>query len=556
MKVALYARYSSDAQRDASIADQLRECRAHAERQGWQIVEEYTDHAVSGASLLRPGIQALMADAAKGRFQCVVAEAMDRLSRDQEDIAGLFKRMAFGSVKIITLSEGEVSQLHVGLKGTMNALFLKDLADKTRRGLRGRIEQGKSGGGNAYGYTVVKRLDGDGEAVRGDRVIHPEEAAVVVRIMRDFAAGKSAKRIATELNRDGVRAPSGGHWGFSTINGNPKRGTGILNNELYIGKLVWNRQRFLKDPTTGRRQARLNAPEEWLSSEVPHLRIVDDELWAAVKGRQRTQRGASLEGNVHDKPRLDEQRRARYLLSGLTRCGKCGGGYSMISSDMLGCSTARNKGTCANRVNIRRDELERRVLTTLHSHLMDPALFAEFCDEFTRELNRIRMEGGAAITAAKAEVDRLERDMDATIDMMIRLGPSNSTERLSAKVDRLDARQKALQSFLAEAKEPPALLHPEMAGYYRRQVAALHELLERGPEIERMKASEILRSLVSAIVLMPADDGLRIDVQGDLAGILEIATAQNAKNPGVFTSGMSQLKMVAGTGFEPVTFRL
>ena len=61
---------------------------------------------------------------------------MDRLSRDQEDIAGLFKRMAFGGVRIVTLSEGDVTHLHVGLKGTMNALFLKDLADKTRRGLR------------------------------------------------------------------------------------------------------------------------------------------------------------------------------------------------------------------------------------------------------------------------------------------------------------------------------------------------------------------------------------------------------------------------------------
>ncbi len=144
MKVALYARYSSDNQRDASIADQLRVCRAHAEQQGWRIVEEYTDHAISGASLLRPGIQALIIDASAGRFQIVLSEAMDRLSRDQEDIAGFFKRMAFGNVKIVTLSEGEVSHLHIGLKGTMNALFLKDLADKTRRGLRGRIEQGKS----------------------------------------------------------------------------------------------------------------------------------------------------------------------------------------------------------------------------------------------------------------------------------------------------------------------------------------------------------------------------------------------------------------------------
>ena len=146
MKVALYARYSSYNQREASIEDQLRLCRQHAEKQGWSVTESYTDRAISGASLLRPGIQELIQDASRGRFGIVLAEAMDRLSRDQEDIAGLFKRMALAGVRIVTLSEGNVTHLHIGLKGTMNALFLKDLADKTRRGLRGRIEDGKSGG--------------------------------------------------------------------------------------------------------------------------------------------------------------------------------------------------------------------------------------------------------------------------------------------------------------------------------------------------------------------------------------------------------------------------
>lgn len=169
MKVAPYARYSSDNQRDASIADQFRMCRLHAEKQGWQIVEEYSDHAISGASLLRPGIQALISDASRGRFDMILAEAMDRLSRDQEDIAGIFKRMSYADVKLFTLSEGEVSHLHVGLKGTMNALFLKDLADKTRRGLRGRVENGKSGGGLCYGYDVVRTADPDD---RGHRKIN------------------------------------------------------------------------------------------------------------------------------------------------------------------------------------------------------------------------------------------------------------------------------------------------------------------------------------------------------------------------------------------------
>jgi DNA invertase Pin-like site-specific DNA recombinase len=156
LKVAVYARYSSDNQREASIADQLRVCREHAARQGWTVTEEFTDHAVSGATLLRTGFQALMRAALDRRFDVVLAEALDRFSRDQEDTAGLFKRLTFAGVNIVTLAEGDITHFHVGLKGTMNALFLKDLADKTRRGLRGRVKLGKSGGGLCYGYRVAR----------------------------------------------------------------------------------------------------------------------------------------------------------------------------------------------------------------------------------------------------------------------------------------------------------------------------------------------------------------------------------------------------------------
>lgn len=87
-----------------------------------------------------------------------MAEALDRISRDQADVATLYKQLHFLGIKIVTISEGPINELHVGLKGTMNALMLKDLAQKTHRGLRGRVEQGKSGGGLCYGYNVVKNL--------------------------------------------------------------------------------------------------------------------------------------------------------------------------------------------------------------------------------------------------------------------------------------------------------------------------------------------------------------------------------------------------------------
>ncbi|WP_082342915.1 MULTISPECIES: recombinase family protein [unclassified Shinella] len=551
MKVAIYARYSSDSQRDASIADQFRMCRLHAEKQGWTIVEEYSDHAISGSSMIqRAGIQALIMDSSRGRFDLIMAEALDRISRDQEDIAGIYKRMRYADVKMLTLSEGEISELHVGLKGTMNALFLKDLADKTRRGQRGRVEAGKSGGGNSYGYDVVKRFDANGEPIRGDRTINEAQAEVVRRIFHDYAAGKSAKTIAFALNKAGIAAPSGGEWGFSTINGNPKRGNGILNNEMYVGKIVWNRQRFVKDPDTGKRQARPNPESEWVVQEAPELRILDDDLWNAVKARQGENRTERDEAGVADIRKMNYRRRPRYLFSGLTRCACCGGGYSAISATLIGCSTARNKGTCDNRVNIRREELEARVLNALRTRLVDPELFARFCEVFTQEMNRLRMEGRAGIAAAEAEVARIDRELDTLLNLILKGGAADA---INAKMVLLEARKKELALFLAEAEEPPPLLHPAMALQYRNRVQQLYEALQDEEEEKRIEAADILRSLVDRIVLTPVEGKVEIDVQGDLAGILMISAQK--KNP-AWGRGGSQVKMVAGAGFEPAAFRL
>src|ERR687890_2211062 len=205
MNVAIYARYSSDNQRDASIADQLRICREFATRQGWTVTQEFTDHAISGATLLRSGFQALMRDALNRRFDVVLAESLDRFSRDQEDTAGLFKRLTFAGVAIVTLAEGDITFLHIGLKGTMNAMFLKELADKTRRGLRGRVELGKAGGGVSFGYRIVRTFE-NGVVSTGDREIVPEEAAIVRRIFNDYRAGASPKQIAKALNAEGCGA--------------------------------------------------------------------------------------------------------------------------------------------------------------------------------------------------------------------------------------------------------------------------------------------------------------------------------------------------------------
>jgi site-specific DNA recombinase len=110
-------------------------------------------------------------------------------------------------------------------------------------------------------------------------VIDPTQAEVVERIFRDYASGTSPRAIAFGLNREGVPGPRGSAWAQSTINGNRQRGTGVLNNELYIGRLVWNRLEYVKDPDTGKRVSRLNPRAIGGSSRSPSF-----ALWRKSSG--------------------------------------------------------------------------------------------------------------------------------------------------------------------------------------------------------------------------------------------------------------------------------
>ncbi len=552
-RVAIYARYSSDLQSDSSIEDQVRLCTELAKSKSWDVVKRFTDAGLSGASLMRPGIQDLIADALAGKFDIVLAEALDRISRDQEDIAGIYKRMQFADVDIVTLSEGPISSLHIGLKGTMNAMFLKDLADKTRRGLRGRIERGKSGGGIAYGYNVVKRFDNEGQPLRGDRTINQGQAVIVRRIFEEYARNKSPKAIASQLNKEGVPSPSGKNWSQSTINGNRRRGTGILNNELYIGRLIWNRQRFIKDPDTGKRVTRLNDESEWISQEIPELRIVSEALWDKAKGRQ-----SKLDAR---KPGLWRRNRPRYLLSGLIKCGECGGGYSKINITHYGCSVTRNKGesVCTNRKTISREKLEGAVLSALQTHLMRADLVKVFCQEYARHLNEMRVAQDSDRREKAAEMRRLKKRREQVIQSIYNgIDPRMIKEESKYIADRLEELEaEELQN--QDMPPPKPLVHPTMATRYRKEVENLRQALKQ--DEGRGEATEHLRDLVGKIVVMPEPGrkDLRIDLHGDLAGILRIAS-QNPVRPGktlnLSASEPNKMALVAGAGFEPATFGL
>jgi DNA invertase Pin-like site-specific DNA recombinase len=548
MRAVIYARYSSENQSAASIDDQIRLCKERIAAEGWQLVQVLRDAAISGASALRPGYQALLEGAREAAFDVVVAEALDRLSRDQEDVAALFKRLRFAGIRIVALAEGEISELHVGLKGTMNALFLKDLAAKTHRGLRGRVAAGKSAGGRAFGYDVVRQLDAAGNPVRGERAIDAAEAAVVRRIFAMFAAGDSPLGIAKMLNAEKVPGPDGRPWRDTTIRGHALRGTGILRNELYVGRMVWNRMRFIKDPATGRRVSRMNPRGQWIGEEVPELLIIDQGLWDRAQARLAGIRARSG-ADVPDRQRFWEKRRAQTVLTGKVFCACCGGTLAAVGRDYLACGTARRQGLCSNRGGIRRGQLEGLILEALRTRLMAPDLVADFIREFTAEWNRLAAERSSARATKERELASVTRKLDGLIDAM---ADGFRAPRLQAQLDKLETRRSTLETELkAPAASAPPRLHPNLAEIYRDRVAKLHDALQ-SPDGGRA-ALEAVRELIERIEVRPATDGtgLEIELIGAIAAMVWLGQGDDAADRRVAAGDRGlfecSVKVVAGT---------
>ncbi len=556
MRAVIYARYSSDLQSEASIEDQIEICRRYAQSQNWSIVEIYSDAAISGASRFRPGFQKLLGDAGSGRFDIVICEAIDRLGRRLADTADLQDQLSFHKIRLFTPSLGEITQIHVAVMGMMAQMALKDLGEKTKRGLLGRVLKGQSAGGLAYGYRIIQKADGT-----KDKIIDDAEALIVERIFSEYAAGKSPEAIARDLNKQGIEGPHGRIWSNTTLRGQSKRGTGLLNNELYHGELVWNRCSYVKDPRTGKRVARPNPQEQWERTSVPHLKIIDDDLWERVKTRQRLLSEAFAENQPDPSVNaLNATHRPRFVLSGLLRCGCCGGGYTIKSRDRFGCAAVKQKGTCQNSRTITRQELEARVFSGLKDRLMAPELIAEFVRGYQEDVERERKE------RRKEEAQRTKRlaDIDRKIEGILRAIEDGLYEpAMKARLNELKAEQVALSHEASQVDEHvfDILTHPRLAEIYARRIERLMDELNRPDNAE---AGELIRSLIEKIELHPRQDSKGLDALlfGDLAGILALCDAaeDNKKRPAAIDAGRRisscRMSVVAGAGFEPTTFRL
>ena len=533
-RAAIYARHSSDLQNAKSCRDQIELCKQWAEPRGFTIVGSYRDEGVSGASVInRPGLADLMQNALSGAFDILICEALDRLSRHQADLHSLRRDLEFHDITIHTVQDGEVSPVQAGIKGMMSELYLSDLGQKTKRGLAAVVQEGRSAGGRSYGYACKT-----GE--KGKLLIDPDEAEIVRRIFANYIDGDSPRQIAKRLNQDGILSPRGGKWNASTINGSKSRQNGILNNRLYIGETVWNRQRFVKNPSSGRRVSRLNPESEWKRAIDPDLRIIDEETWeaaAAIKARRSNEKSHHI-----TKP--------KHLLSGLIKCGACGSSYTVAGRDRLACSRHRESGDCSNNRSIARHHVEERVLAALQQQLAEPDLIKEYLRAYQEERDRLQGQEQAVSEALRKKIEKLKAQIDRAVNAILK-GTASAT--LTTRLGEMEEEAKRLEQELAnlQADTQPFTMHPQSAKTYVRIIDRLKDHLDDLPVgKERDDIFLQIRQLIDCVTIIPKGERKPVDIEvkGLLAALLSLsADPTEMKCRGV---------LVAGAGFEPATFRL
>ena len=369
MRTAAYCRYSSDEQRQSSIRDQLRNIQHYCEKSGWPTPVLFRDEAVSGTRNDRPGYRSLIQALESGAFDVVLVDEYSRLSRDHIEAATIVRLLKFRGLRLVGVSDGldtnrDGYKLETGLRGLMNEAYLDDLAKKTHQGLKGLALTGFSPGALPYGYRSTGTED-----VGYKRHIHEPEAQWVRHVFERYVLGDSPRMIAQALNVRGVPSSRGGTWVHTALYPDIK-GVGMLGNPMYAGRPVWNRTKWLHHPDTGRRVRTMRPESEWVITEDPALRIVEEDVWQAACARAVSQRHGTSDRKATT-GKSSGGRGPKYLFSGLLRCGTCGAAYVVVDRYQYGCSYNRDRGAsvCANSIRVARSTVESVLLDDVRREL-------------------------------------------------------------------------------------------------------------------------------------------------------------------------------------------
>jgi site-specific DNA recombinase len=494
---ALYARYSSDLQKDKSIADQQADCENYAEKEKIKIIATFSDRAKSAATMFdRDGLIELMRAAKEKKFSAVIVESLDRLSRDTEDLAGIFKRLTFNGVAIHTLNEGVATSLNVGIRAIVGPMQLTDMAAKVRRGQRGMVRAGLAPGSIVYGYRSIP----GGKA--GERERDDATAKIVTRIFTEYSNQRSPVEICGDLTKDGIPTPRGGaSWNRQSL-------YAILENRMYIGEIIWGRCHTVRNPDGGKHIKRKNAPGDQASVSAPQLRIIPQELWNAVEAVRRARATVKFgpTGKIGRRPSVA---RTDHLLAGMLQCGVCNGHMVISSTDKNGkpriaCAAAIHHATCDHKRSYDLDRLQKAVIDTMRPELMTREALAELVRSFrarsdeNKARNRKNLGDKAAVHKRLNGIEvRLHRLADAI---------ENGGDTVKSLLDRiapLEIERAGLQERLRLLDaENKVQLHPNAADNWRDSFARLHHAMTTEPNIGPQTLAAF-RNIYDTVVVKP-----------------------------------------------------
>ena len=556
LRCAAYARYSSDLQSPRSIEDQLRICREYALSHGFLFLEEhiYVDEALSGVGADRPGLKRLLDSAlsAARPFDVILLDDSSRLARNTKDALTFFERLNFAGVRLIAVSQGidsdnEQAHVIVTVHGMVDSLYVKELAKKTHRGLEGRMLRGEHTGGRCFGYDSVPVSGSTGKQL----VINESEAEVVRRIFEMSASGQSLKTIAKTLNHECVPPPRP-RAGKRYATWCPTCIRAMLRRDLYAGKVIWNSSRFVKVPGTNKRVRRMRPESEWRTVLHPELQIINDELWRRVKERQEGLLASY--GGAKRKGLLPRSVTSPYLLSGLLKCGLCGGNLIIVTGygsyghyPSYGCSQHFNRGACSNTVLIRRDWVEERLLNELQNQVLKREAIDYVLEEFGRHLKDAFSALSGQLAQMRERKLKLEGELKRLAATAAETGPSSFL--VAAIHEREQQLREITDQLLAGGTDSVDSHLSDIRRFVTQRLGDLRGLLAGEPADARRE----LRKHVSEIRMVPqAGEGKSHYVAEGRWNLL------GNEQDSVTSDGLplTQIRMVAGVGFEPTTFGL
>ncbi len=524
-RVAVYARYSSGRQKQTSIDDQISMAEDFCQREGWSIVQIYTDMEKTGRNTRREGYQSMMAAAHRHEFDMVVTESIDRLNRKVRDAIDIYELLTFQNIGLHAIQEGRQSFINV-LFGSYGAqIFSEKIADHTIRGMQGATRRMRTHA-RPYGYRIREAEVGP------NRELDEDQAVIVRRIFTEFASGKSATAIAASLNMAQIPGPKGGSWDGSTLRGNAKRQEGLLRNRLYIGIASVCKNTHSYHPETGARRIK-PTPEVMVEQEIPELRIIDQPLWESVK--------AELERrSAHTPKTIREARRKSYLLSGILTCGCCGAPYVIVSRTSYGCREARKKA-CNNTVPISRKRIEARVFKALDQAFRSPELITQF--EAAMETERKKMNDGSLDRERARLGAALKKAEQGQANILDAISDGAPYATFKARMEDLNEQISRLKQCIADIETQitnSAQAMESAAAVHERVLDQLAQLLTDPDFVE--EANGYLAMLINKVTLIPDETA-----PNGLSATLELSS--DAVLPGAANNASTQRQGVTTVVF-------